>query len=138
MDLRAGCVDQRQGSHAIGVGERHFGGDFPAHRVANQHRVGDAQRIEQRDDEVGVRGVRVAAVGFVREPEAAVVERHHPVACRCERADRVAPRVHRGAEAVNQQDRRSRPRVDVAETSAVHNDRAGPEGRAGRPAGLGR
>ncbi len=126
-------VEQRQGPHALGLSQSHFRGDLTAHGVADEHRVLDAERIEQRDYEADVPRVRVAGVRFAGEAEAAVVERHHPVARGRQRSDRMSPRIHRRGESVDQHHRRAGSGVDVADAGAVYQEGPGVEAGAGRP-----
>ena len=126
-------VDERQSAHPLGVGERHLGGDLPAHRMTDQDRVGDAQGVEQGDDDADVVGVRVATGGSVREAEAAIVECDHPVAGGYQRRDRMPPGVHRRGEPVDQHHRRSRAGVDVTDAGPVHDAGVRREQRPGGP-----
>ena len=69
----SGSVDQHEPAHPVRRSQSDRDGDRASHGVSDEHRVGDVQRIEQREDESRVGGVAVAVRRLVREPEAAVV-----------------------------------------------------------------
>src|SRR5216683_2657484 len=141
-DAQAGRADQDEAAHARGVFERHRGGDCAAHRVPHEDRVGDMQRVEQGHRQASVGGVVVAGRGFVREAEPSVVERDHAKPRRQDGSEILAPGVHRGAEAVQEQHGRPAARIDVADPRALdrHGARGelGPSGEAARGGNRGR
>jgi len=85
--------DQDEAAHALGVLDRHLGGDSSTHGMADEHCVHDVQRVQKRDGQPGVAGVIVASGGLVGEPKATVVERDYPEPRRRDRSQVLAPRV---------------------------------------------
>ena len=105
--------------------------------MPHEHGIGDTERIQKGDREAGVGGVVVRDRWLVGKSEAAVVERNHAKASRGHGSDVLAPCVHRGAEAVEKDDRRAAPRVDVADPRAVDAHVSGGElGAGGEQLGL--
>src|SRR3989442_1106697 len=93
--------------------------------MADEHGLGDVQRIEESQNESRVISVRVAVRRLVREPEAAVVQGDRAESRRGDPGQGVPPRVQGRAETVNQDDRRTGPGLDVPDPrSSTDTDRA--------------
>src|SRR2546426_999913 len=113
--------------HALWILDRDLSGDRPTHGVPDEHGVRKTQRIHEGDRQAGVSSVVVGDRRLVGKTEAAVVERDHAKACRGHGCEILAPRVHRGAEAVQEDDRNPAPNVDVADSRSVDQEVAGGE-----------
>ena len=104
--------------------------------MADQHGVGDPERIEERQDESRVVGVGVPVGRFVREPEGAIVEGDRAESRGRHGRKGVAPGVERCAEAMNEDDGRTGPGLDVTDARAVDRHVLRGEIGAGGVAGL--
>ncbi len=99
--------------------ERDFRGDCPSHRVTDQHGTRNAERVEQRHDEVRIRRIGIPVCRFVGESKTTIVDYHDAVARRDERRQLVSPAVHRRAEPVNENDRRAVAGIDQPEPRSI-------------------
>ena len=105
-------IDQHEAADAIRICQRNFRGDRAAHRMPDQHRTRNAERVEQRHHEVRVRRVGIPVCRLVGESKAAIVERNDSIPGGNGRRQLVSPAVYRSAEPVNEDDRRSVAAVD--------------------------
>jgi hypothetical protein len=95
-------VQQGQAADPIRGGQRGLQRHPAAERQAGQHRVGDVQVVQERDEVAGV-GVRDAGVERPGGAEPAAVVAHHPEPGR-QRRDLRIPHAHVQAEAVDEDD----------------------------------
>jgi hypothetical protein len=120
-------VDDREAREARGIAQRGVQAQQPAERVARRGAAGDPERLLQLADEGAERRGRQPPVhGRDRAAAAAGQVGHDEAIAVAEALEQVAPRVARGHQAVDQQ---QRGRVRRAVGDDVRRDRAERRGR---------
>src|SRR5262249_39052453 len=99
-----GRANQRQALHPTRIGERERGRDAAAQRVSHETDALDVERVEQLADDLHEIAERIRAPRLGRLSEAGKVEADDPGVWH-QRARRVAPRLGKPAQAVDQEGR---------------------------------